>query len=160
MGEKLTTFFKNQDRLGSAVNLNYRGTPKYSTILGGCLSLSASIFLATFVIFTVFDWAYNPNYTLQLSAGYLENSSGSYNPPAYEINTSNFLPTFDIRSTNLLTWKYYEIGTGLEIPTIPCNELINQFEGLKNDGCNDTDPEHYYYFCERDSILSTLISYE
>ena len=112
MGEKLTTFFKNQDRLGSAVNLNYRGTPKYGTILGGCLSLSASIFLATFVIFTVFDWAYNPNYTLQLSAGYLADIPSKKYPPEYEIKTSNFLPTFAIESSSadLLTWKYYLVN--------------------------------------------------
>ena len=109
MGEKLTAFFKNQDQVGSGVNLNYRGTPKYGTILGGCLSLSASIFLAIFLGFTIFDWAYYPNYTLQLSAGYLEDSPSKYVPPEYEIFTSNFLPTFSIESSSadLLTLKYY-----------------------------------------------------
>ena len=60
MGNKLTAFFKNLDSVGSRVSLNYRGTPDYGTIIGGCLSLTVSIFLVLFLIITVYDWASSP----------------------------------------------------------------------------------------------------
>ena len=88
------------------------------------------------MIFTAYDLAADPIYTLQLSAGYLENSHGDYDifddkseikyPPEYEIKTSNFLPTFAIepRSADLLTLKYYDYAKETEIPAIPCTDLI------------------------------------
>ena len=63
MGTKFSAFFKNQDQLGSEVKLSYRGTQKFGTILGGCLSLSVFLFLAAFVLFTIIDWYRKPNYT-------------------------------------------------------------------------------------------------
>ena len=146
MGEKLTAFFKNQDQLGSGANLNYRGTPKYGTILGGCLSLSACISLAIFLITQIYDWAQQPSYTLQVTNGYLDNNSNSYTPDPYEIDTSNFLPTFVLISENetgdyvfndpkLFQWKFYDSNDS-DISTIPCNELIRDFKNLKNDYCD------------------------
>ena len=76
--------------MGAKVSLNYRGTPEYGTIIGGCLSLSVSIFLAVFLILTVYDWAINPKYYKQMEVGYLSEDP----QPIYEIPTSNFLPTF------------------------------------------------------------------
>ena len=63
MGANLTAFCKSQDQLGSEVKMNYRGTPKFGTILGGCLSLTVYIFLAIYVGYTIYDWYKHPIYT-------------------------------------------------------------------------------------------------
>ena len=76
--------------MGSGVSLNYRGTPQFGTILGGCLSLLVSIFFALFVGLTLFAWAFRPDYKYQKSVDYLKVNSTE----VYDVQTSVFLPTF------------------------------------------------------------------
>jgi len=69
--------------MGSKVSLNYRGTPDYGTIIGGCLSLSILIFLALFLILTVYDWDKSPTYYQQMEVGYFSEDP----QPIYKIPT-------------------------------------------------------------------------
>ena len=50
MPSAVGNFLKNQDQLGSGISLNYRGESGFGTILGGCLSLSLSLFIASFMM--------------------------------------------------------------------------------------------------------------
>ena len=71
MGTKFTAFCKNQDQVGSEVKLNYRGTQKFGTILGGCLSLIVFLSLAAFLLYTIIDWHKRPDYNEKGAADYL-----------------------------------------------------------------------------------------
>ena len=62
MPNVLVSFFKGQDQLGSTINLNYRGGPGFGTILGGCLSLLLSTFVAGFIGLQCFAWAFQTQY--------------------------------------------------------------------------------------------------
>ena len=84
-------FLKGQDGLGSGVTLNYRGSAQFGTMLGGCVSLIAGMFFASFVIVQLFTWIFDPNYNQQVAVSYLGRGDD-----AYDIPTSSFLPTFAI----------------------------------------------------------------
>ena len=58
----VVNFLKGQDQMGSGISLNYRGDSGYGTILGGCLSLSLSLFIAAFSLMQAFAWAFEPDY--------------------------------------------------------------------------------------------------
>ena len=86
-----SNFLKGQDGLGSGVALNYRGSAQFGTMLGGCVSLFASMFFGVFVIVQLFTWIFDPNYDQQVALSYLGGGAD-----AYDIPTSTFLPTFSI----------------------------------------------------------------
>ena len=99
--KKFTAFLKNRDQLGSGVSLNYRGTPQFGTLLGGCISLLVSIFFALFVIISLYGWAFEPEYKEEISVSYLDLNKYGQNGTDYDIPTSIFLPTFILRTPTL-----------------------------------------------------------
>ena len=82
-------FFKDQDQLGSSISLNYRGSSGFGTILGGCLSLALSIFVAGFMGLQCFAWAFQSSYSQSFEKTYLQRRSSE----TYEISAQQFLPS-------------------------------------------------------------------
>ena len=50
MPSLITDFFKAKDDMGSGISLNYRGEATYGTILGGCLSMALTLYIAAFIL--------------------------------------------------------------------------------------------------------------
>ena len=94
MPSGIGNFIKGQDQLGSGISLNYRGESTYGTILGGCLSLLLSLFIAAFMIFQAIAWAFVPDYNQTIQKSYLFRTDET----VYTIPTTNFMPTFGLIS--------------------------------------------------------------
>jgi len=58
MSSACAGFFKRQDQLGSTVNLHHKGESGFGTILGGCLSMLATLFFTLFIFVQLYGWAF------------------------------------------------------------------------------------------------------
>ena len=76
------------------ISLNYRGDSGFGTILGGCLSLSLSLFIFTFMTLQGIAWAFTPRFNQQLAHTYLHRDEETI----YTIPVQSFLPTIGIYS--------------------------------------------------------------
>jgi len=57
--------------MGSGISLNYRGDSGFGTILGGCLSLTLSLFVAAFMSLQGISWAFSPAFKQTVSKSYI-----------------------------------------------------------------------------------------
>ena len=92
MPNKCTSFFKNNDQLGSGVSLNYRGDSGFGTILGGTLSLIATLFFTMFIGIQLYSWMFQPSYNQSFGVEYLNKREKT----VYEIPMTSFLPTVGV----------------------------------------------------------------
>ena len=88
------TFFKENDQLGSGININYRGSSGFGTIPGGVLSLLATLFFTFFMGIQLYSWAFQPSYDQIYGVNYLDKQKLI----SYTIPVKKFVPTFLIRT--------------------------------------------------------------
>ena len=92
MPNKCISFFKNNDKLGSGVSLNYRGDSGFGTILGGILSLIGTLFFTMFIGIQLYTWMFKPSYSQSFGVKYLNKQEKT----VYDIPMTSFLPTMAV----------------------------------------------------------------
>ena len=63
MVNPILAFMKGQDQLGSSININYKGSDSFGTVLGGCLSLFMTLFFTFFIFTQLWSWNFAPSYS-------------------------------------------------------------------------------------------------
>ena len=64
-----TRYWKEQDQLGSSVNLNYKSKQTYGTVVGGIFSCVKSYFSHCSFSIQFYAWVFVPEYKKSLSTG-------------------------------------------------------------------------------------------
>ena len=58
MIQRSKNYLKDQDKLGSPVYFNYKGSAGFGTITGGVCSIIVNIFFALFVFIQLYAWQF------------------------------------------------------------------------------------------------------
>jgi len=74
------------------VSLNYRGEAGFGTILGGILSLVATVFFTMFIGMQMYSWMFQPSFNQSFGVSYLNKREKT----VYDIPMSSFMPTVGI----------------------------------------------------------------
>ena len=138
-------FLKRNDRLGANVKLNFKGSPQYGTVIGGCFSLLVTAFFVLFIGLQLFAWLFDPEYKQEILVKYHSRNE----PVTYEIPLKSFLPSVVVVEnfsglTSQSEWitndpnKFYigfveykpNNGESKPIDAINCQELINNMPDL------------------------------
>ena len=104
MSNGFLKWLRSQDQLGKSLNFSYKGASSFGTVLGGLLSYLLKIFLNFFLLFNWFSWVYEKTY-IQTS----RNGFNGKDAAAYQISTSEFLPSFTLESLLNKETDYHDL---------------------------------------------------
>ena len=104
MSNGFLKWLRSHDELGKSFNFSYKGAGSFGTVLGGFFSFLLKNFLRLILLFNWFSWAYEKSYFETGLPGFL-----GKNAAAYQISTSEFLPTFMLESRLNIETDYHDL---------------------------------------------------